>query len=29
MKNQDLEISLVVEKSPAEAYAAINNVRGW
>ena len=29
MKNHDLEISLVVEKSPAEAYAAINNVRGW
>ncbi len=29
MKNQDLTISLLVNKSPAEAYAAINNVRGW
>ncbi|MDP8996279.1 MAG: SRPBCC domain-containing protein [Pseudomonadota bacterium] len=29
MKNQDLAISLVVDKSPAEVYAAINNVRGW
>lgn len=29
MQNQDLAISLVVDKSPAEVYAAINNVRGW
>ena len=29
MKNQDLAISLFVDKSPAEVYAAINNVRGW
>ena len=29
MKNHDLAISLVVDKSPAEVYAAINNVRGW
>ena len=29
MKSNDLAISLVVDKSPAEVYAAINNVRGW
>ena len=29
MNNQDLTISILVDKSPAEAFAAINNVRGW
>ena len=29
MKNRDLTVSITVDTSPAEAYAAINNVRGW
>jgi hypothetical protein len=29
MKNQDLAVTLTVDQTPEEAFAAINNVRGW
>jgi hypothetical protein len=29
MKNQDLTYTFTVDQSPEEAFAAINNVRGW
>jgi len=29
MKDQDLTVTIVVDKSPKEAFDAINNVRGW
>ena len=29
MNNQDYRISILVDQSPEEVYAAINNVRGW
>jgi len=29
MKNQDFTVSFIVNKTPREAYNAINNVRGW
>ncbi|QEM11356.1 SRPBCC family protein [Mucilaginibacter rubeus] len=29
MKDQDLTVTIAVDKSPKEAFDAINNVRGW
>jgi Activator of Hsp90 ATPase homolog 1-like protein len=29
MKSQDFSITISVDQTPAEAFAAINNVRGW
>jgi hypothetical protein len=29
MKQQDFETSILIDKSPAEVYTAINNPRGW
>jgi hypothetical protein len=29
MKNQDLAVAITVNQTPEEAFAAINNVRGW
>jgi hypothetical protein len=29
MNNQDFTLAILVDKSPKEAFDAINNVRGW